>query len=154
MSFGENIIKHRKKAKLSQDEIAEKLGVTRQTISNWELNITLPDVGQLFELSNYLYTDYTNLIEDCFVVNKELQKIKEHIMIDLSNEFDDRIFNCYFSKIRFYNIEGDTLHIGCGGAQKSGIKSDYENILINNFNKYSDKKIKNISYHIDDKLLF
>lgn len=36
MIIGKNIYELRKKRKLSQEEIAEKINVTRQTVSNWE----------------------------------------------------------------------------------------------------------------------
>ena len=47
---GEKIISERKKCKLSQEDLAEKLGITRQTISNWELNETSPDLKQASKL--------------------------------------------------------------------------------------------------------
>lgn len=51
MNLGNKIIKYRKKEKLSQEILADKIGVTRQKISNWELNITKPDVGQIKKMS-------------------------------------------------------------------------------------------------------
>ena len=48
--LGEKIIRERKKCKLSQEDLAEKLGITRQTISNWELNETSPDLKQASKL--------------------------------------------------------------------------------------------------------
>lgn len=48
--LGEKIISERKKCKLSQEDLAEKLGITRQTISNWELNETSPDLKQASKL--------------------------------------------------------------------------------------------------------
>ena len=51
MSLGENILNLRKKEKLSQEQLAEKMNVTRQTISKWELNETTPDIKQAKELS-------------------------------------------------------------------------------------------------------
>ena len=39
MSLGEKILKLRKQKGLSQEELGEKVKVTRQTISNWELNV-------------------------------------------------------------------------------------------------------------------
>lgn len=48
--LGEKIISERKKCKLSQEALAEKLGITRQTISNWELNETSPDLKQASKL--------------------------------------------------------------------------------------------------------
>ena len=51
MDIGNKILKLRKEKKLSQEQLAEKLGVTRQTISKWELNETTPDIKQAKELS-------------------------------------------------------------------------------------------------------
>ena len=48
--LGEKIISERKKCKLSQEDLAENLGITRQTISNWELNETSPDLKQASKL--------------------------------------------------------------------------------------------------------
>lgn len=51
MELGNKILELRKKEKLSQEELAEKINVTRQTISKWELNETAPDIKQVKELS-------------------------------------------------------------------------------------------------------
>ena len=51
MEIGNNIMKLRKKEGLSQEELAEKIGVARQTISKWELGETSPDLKQSKELS-------------------------------------------------------------------------------------------------------
>ena len=51
MNIGQNILNLRKSAKLSQEQLAEKIGVTRQTISNWELEESSPDLKQAKELS-------------------------------------------------------------------------------------------------------
>ena len=46
MSLGSNLFDARKKKGLSQETVAEKLGVSRQTISKWETDETLPDIRQ------------------------------------------------------------------------------------------------------------
>lgn len=51
MNLGNKILELRKENKLSQEQLAEKLNVTRQTISNWELNETTPDLNQAKALS-------------------------------------------------------------------------------------------------------
>ena len=51
MSIAKNIYNLRKKTNLSQESLAEKIGVTRQTISNWESGISTPDLKQSKELS-------------------------------------------------------------------------------------------------------
>ena len=51
MEIGKKIMELRKKNNLSQEELAEKIGVARQTISKWELGETSPDIKQAKELS-------------------------------------------------------------------------------------------------------
>ena len=46
MSFASGLYGARRKSGLSQEAVAEKLGVSRQTISKWETNETLPDIRQ------------------------------------------------------------------------------------------------------------
>lgn len=52
MALGETLAVLRKKAGLSQEQLAETLGVTRQTISKWELNQSAPDIDYLVRLSD------------------------------------------------------------------------------------------------------
>ena len=51
MELGKQIYELRKKANLSQEQLAEKVGVSRQTISKWELGETAPDIKQAQILS-------------------------------------------------------------------------------------------------------
>ena len=51
MELGKQIYELRKKANLSQEQLAEKVGVSRQTISKWELSETAPDIKQAQVLS-------------------------------------------------------------------------------------------------------
>lgn len=51
MNFGDNLQALRRQQGLSQEQLAEKLDVTRQTISKWELNQSAPDLNYLCQLS-------------------------------------------------------------------------------------------------------
>lgn len=51
MEFSERLIKLRKEKGLSQEELGEKLNVTRQTVSKWELGQTTPEMSKLVEMS-------------------------------------------------------------------------------------------------------
>ena len=51
MEIGNKILELRKNSNLSQEQLAEKMNVTRQTISKWELNETTPDIKQAKQLS-------------------------------------------------------------------------------------------------------
>ncbi len=46
MNLGNSLFHARKKCGLSQEEVAERLGVSRQTVSKWETDETLPDIRQ------------------------------------------------------------------------------------------------------------
>ena len=52
--FGETLKTLRRKAGLSQEELAVRMNVVRQTISKWENNLSMPDVDQLVALSGIL----------------------------------------------------------------------------------------------------
>ena len=64
MDLGNNILKLRKQYRLSQEQLGEKIGVTRQTISNWELNETIPDAKQLTALSRVLQISIDKLLDN------------------------------------------------------------------------------------------
>ena len=75
MSLGENILSYRKKSGLSQEKLGEKVEVTRQTISNWELDQTAPNPEQLKLLSKALSVSVDDLIEND-LQNVVLSKVK------------------------------------------------------------------------------
>lgn len=54
----------RKKNHLSQEELAEKVGVARQTISKWELGDTSPDIKQAKELSKIFNISLDELVDN------------------------------------------------------------------------------------------
>ena len=64
MKLGNNILKLRKDCKLSQEQLAEKVDVTRQTISNWELGETSPNPEQLKLLSKALNVSIDELLNN------------------------------------------------------------------------------------------
>lgn len=75
MKFEEKLIKLRKENLLSQEELAEKLNVTRQTISKWELGQSKPDIEKLKEISSLFKVSIEQLTDDN---NTEInKKIKE-----------------------------------------------------------------------------
>ena len=77
MKLGKNLFKARKKSGLSQEEVAEKLGVSRQTISKWELDETIPDIYQSKRLASLYNLSLDELIE--FDVElKEIERVIEN----------------------------------------------------------------------------
>ena len=64
MEIGNKILELRKKNGLSQEELAEKVGVARQTISKWELGETSPDLKQSKELSKIFNVSLDELVDN------------------------------------------------------------------------------------------
>ena len=69
--LGENIQKLRKQANMSQEQLAEKIDVTRQTISNWELGETAPNPEQLKKLSKELNISIDKLLDNVVDTKEE-----------------------------------------------------------------------------------
>lgn len=86
MNLGENLLKARKRISLSQEEVAEKLGISRQTISKWEMNETLPDICQSKKLASLYKLSLDELIE----FDVELEEI-ERIIENTTEEKQEKI---------------------------------------------------------------
>lgn len=77
MTFAEKLLQLRKREGYSQEELANKLDVSRQAISRWEMGTAIPDslnllhISKLFEVS----TDY--LLNDDYESDNDLPKVKE-----------------------------------------------------------------------------
>ena len=63
MNVGARIKKYREKQNISQDELALKVFVSRQTISNWETNKSYPDIKSLTMLSNIFHVTLDDFIK-------------------------------------------------------------------------------------------
>ena len=63
MNFGKQLILIRKQHGFSQEKLAQKLYVSRQTISSWENNKTYPDLKSLLILSEIVDTSVDNLVK-------------------------------------------------------------------------------------------
>lgn len=64
MDLGNKILNLRKSINMTQEQLANKLNVTRQTISKWELNETTPDIKQAKELSKIFNVSLDELLDN------------------------------------------------------------------------------------------
>lgn len=77
MELGKQIKMHRQEAHLSQEELANRVYVSRQTISNWENDKSYPDVNSLVLLSEIFQISLDNLIKGDIEVMKDVIQKKE-----------------------------------------------------------------------------
>lgn len=82
MDIGLQIKKFREQQKISQEELALKIFVSRQTISNWETNKSCPDVKSLVALSNIFNVSLDSFLKEDI---KEMREIVEKATIKKFN---------------------------------------------------------------------
>jgi putative transcriptional regulator len=62
--FSENLKNFRKQKGLSQEELAERLHIVRQTVSKWEKGLSVPDAAMLIRVSEIFETSVSKLLGD------------------------------------------------------------------------------------------
>lgn len=64
MNFGQNLKKLRKSKKISQEELAEKVRVSRQSVSKWETGEAYPEMNNILELCKIFHCHINDLVND------------------------------------------------------------------------------------------
>lgn len=77
MELGKQIKIHRQEAQMTQEELADRVYVSRQTVSNWENDKSYPDVNSLVLLSEVFQISLDKLIKGDIDVMKEVIKQEE-----------------------------------------------------------------------------
>ena len=120
MKFGDKLIELRKKNGYSQEELAEILNVSRQTISRWEVGTALPDAINLIQLSKVFEVSADFLLNDEFENDGDLPAVKKVKMesekINLKTSvilfvvgFCLLLFDFYYYKITNFDLLPDFI---------------------------------------------
>ncbi len=80
--LGKQIKKHRQEVQLSQEKLADRVYVSRQTISNWENDKSYPDVNSLVLLSEIFQISLDNLIKGDIEVMKDVIQKEEIVKMN------------------------------------------------------------------------
>lgn len=114
MSLGNNLFHARKKSGLSQEEVAGKLGVSRQTISKWELDETLPDICQSKKLASLYGSTLDELVGFDLDV-KEIQEVIDRTSDAVSEKIDwTKAWSKKYPILAAYQSEVDTGEYAAG----------------------------------------
>lgn len=129
MSFGENLQTIRKKNQLSQEALAEMLGVSRQAVSKWELGEGYPEVDKLLSLSKKLNISLDSLFggENAAPVPEEANHSgtiriispNEGVIINASKVTRSQQFKGSKNSPRYALFASDEANLSCWGAQNT-----------------------------------
>lgn len=100
MKFGDKLIQLRKKSGLSQEELAAKLNVSRQSVSKWESNNTYPETDKIVQICNIFDCTMDDLInENIKDITAIERKNKSQININFDSllEFVTKTINMFYS---------------------------------------------------------
>ena len=87
MSLGSSLFQGRKHSGMSQEAVAEKLGVSRQTVSKWETDETLPDIRQAKRLAMLYGVTLDELIDFDLDV-QELERVVRNTSEEVQQKVD------------------------------------------------------------------
>lgn len=127
MTLGEKIYKLRREKNYTQEQLADLLKVTRQAISRWESDITLPETDKLKELSKIFDCSIDYLLDESISINNDKENKKENnftlsSLINFSFE--------YTSKKMIKNIPLIHIYIGHKKTAKGIIAIGFRSIGI------------------------
>ena len=96
MRFCDKLAKLRKNNNLSQEQLAEMMNVSRQSISKWESGSTYPDMDKMLQLCKILNCKLDELMDDGVIGNIEVDKKRDNIFNKILNTIT-KIYNMFCS---------------------------------------------------------
>lgn len=127
MNFGERLKQIRANLGLSQEQLAEKIGVSRQAITKWETNRGLPDVENMIILAEIFKVTLDELILERINVQESQQELFESETvydIDCDKHFDIRIGNA--RKLCIRGCDDEKVHIKLQSEVLENLSSLYK----------------------------
>ena len=154
MLFNEKLKMLRKESGFTQEELAEKLNVSRQAITKWETGEGTPDIENLKLISNLFNTTIDELIKEEKNVNIEnLNKFKfsEELEINHTKHFDINLGN--FEEVNILPNSEETVRIELLSSKYENLDELFKVKFDDLYNKLdidvkNNKKIDNIIFNI------
>lgn len=142
MKFSDNLYTLRKNMKISQEQLAELVDVSRQSVSKWELGETYPTVENIFKLCNVLKCKMNELINenlsDFELLSEDVKNTKKcyERFLGYADTYDEgrpKLPDKAIELLKVYlnNKDIETIvDIGCGTGLSTEICALYSNIVI------------------------
>ena len=109
MGIGDRINNERKKRNISQQQLADYLNISRQAVSRWENNISLPDLNTLVLIAKYFDLKLEYFTED--IILERTEESKEELIEELKGEPEKELEKTEEKSVREKTIEKATPYI-------------------------------------------
>ena len=125
MTFAEKLKSFRKQAKMSQEKLSEKLGVSRQAVTKWETGLGIPEIENIRAISELFEISIDELLSDELEVKKEKDYLFESITeydIDSIKHYDIKLIGAY--KIILTGYSGEKIYVRFASNTLADIEKD------------------------------
>jgi len=109
LEIGDRIKNERKKRNISQQQLADYLNISRQAVSRWENNISLPDLNTLVLIAKYFDLKLEYFTED--IILERTEESKEELIEELKGEPEKELEKTEEKSVREKTIEKATPYI-------------------------------------------
>ena len=136
MEFSQKLVQLRRREGLSQEQLADRLGVTRQSVSKWEGGAAMPDVGKLISLSELFGVSVDYLVKDYLEEPAREPEMDETQARRLEAEFNSKRLYCVRqARRKFFGNSPAGIELGGYPAElvhvtPASLKAEYDRIQI------------------------
>ena len=127
MTFAEKLKSMRKQSGMSQEKLAEKIGVSRQAITKWENNTGIPDIENMLALSSLF-----NVSVDELLSNEKIEKKQTDYLYESVTEYDIDNIKRYDMNLGGANTlvlsgyEGEKIRVRLASNTLATLQSDFK----------------------------
>ena len=144
MTFAENLKMLRKQAGMSQEQLAEKIGVSRQAVTKWETGAGIPDIENIMAISTLFDISIDDLLSNESGSKKlpETEYLYESVTeydIDESKRYDMKLGGA--KRLILAGYEGEKIRVRLGSNTFSTLQNDFK-VKIDDIRKRIDIDIK------------
>ena len=136
MLFNEKLKKIRKESSLTQEQLAEKLNVSRQAITKWESGDGVPDIENLKQISKLFNITIDELVKEEKNVQIEGEKGNSYIKeleIDNTKHFDINIWK--IEEVNFIRNDEEKVKVELLSDKNDNLENSFKIIFDNHYNK-------------------
>ena len=141
MTFAEKLKSIRKQAGMSQEQLAEKLGVSRQAITKWETDAGIPDIQNLMAISTLFDISIDEMLSNKKGVNKKTEYLFESVTeydIDEPKRYDMKFGGA--KQFILSGYEGEKIRVRLTSNTLSTLQNDFK-VKIDDIRKRIDVDI-------------